>query len=114
MFAEGCGDVGDFEGAEQGDSGVAKNAHGGGGGSSPDAGVVFPEDDIAYPEEAVLDVPAAAPQGEQRVDIDLVARQAGHGVGHSSCGFAVNRGLAFQSKKLLNTRPPGRVDADGG
>ena len=112
VFAEGCGELGDFEGAEQVDSCISKNAHRGVSGAAADAREVFFEDHIAHPEEAVLDIPATTPQLKQSVRIDLVPRQTGHGIGDGAFGFSVNCGCSFQPQELFDAGPAAGVDAN--
>ena len=72
VFAEGCGEVIDFEGAEQCYRGISEHRHGLGGLTFADATGVLAEHHVADPEALVLDPPAATPQLEQPARIGLL------------------------------------------
>ena len=110
VFAEGCGDVGNFEGTECVHRGIFDEAHRERGGAAADAAGIFAEHDIAHPEQAVLDLSAATPEIQKPFGAGAIGRQTGDRVLDRRGRFTMNSDRPFEPEKLSQAGPVGPRD----
>ena len=109
VVAEGVGDIGQAQVAEQGQGGVAERGHVAGGVVGAEAAGVFAEGHVAKIEAAVLDAPVVAPdieplRGGIHARRDTRDRIAGRG--GDATAFA---DFAIELEDLLQTGPVGAI-----
>src|SRR6476661_8376557 len=97
IFTYGGGDIGDLGKSQDVDCGIAKCGQNLSGAGVPNAVIVFSEDRVTDPVEAVLNMPVIAPPMEQLGGADLVTRDAGDRVGRFDRLFAVAKHAASES-----------------
>ena len=104
VFAESCGEAGDFEDSQKVDRRIPQNAHRLRRTARTDATVVFSHHRVLDPEQT-FDRPAASQKGQQPGPVSLFSRQARDAVRHRACGLAVHCRDAFQFQEAIQTRP---------